>query len=197
MSKPIKCTLELAMERVAKLPKLTEAEIRERQETEYRPLGRAIAERFLRGELAESRLQVELCKHEGEPAEIVRRSFAERMCQSLDLEDAEITTRVLEASKVLVRDGRLDETASRLAETLRDYERQQQRERAKTEEAETARLRALGISGSAIRVNLQESEGWRERTSELERVFRPKLDEIRRELSDHLVNDARWLPAPE
>ena len=55
MSKPIKSTLELAMEKAAKLPKLTPEEIRERQEREYGPLGRAIAERFLRGELPDSR----------------------------------------------------------------------------------------------------------------------------------------------
>lgn len=190
MSKPIKSTLELAMEKAAKLPKLTPEEIRERQEREYGPLGRAIAERFLRGELPDSRLQAELCKHEGEAGEIARKAFAERMGQSIDLEDAETTTRVLEGSKLLVRDGCLEDAAGRLDETLRDYEREKQREREMTEEAETTRLRALGISGSAIRVNLQASEEWRARMGELQREFEPKLDQIRRELSDHLVRDA-------
>ena len=190
MSKPIKSTLELAMEKAAKLPKLTPEEIRERQEREYGPLGRAIAERFLRGEIPDSRLQAELCKHEGEAGEIARKAFAERMGQSIDLEDAETTTRVLEGSKLLVRDGCLEDAAGRLDETLRDYEREKQREREMTEEAETTRLRALGISGSAIRVNLQASEEWRARMGELQREFEPKLDQIRRELSDHLVRDA-------
>jgi hypothetical protein len=191
MSKPIKSTLELAMEKAAKLPKLTPEEIRERQEREYGPLGRAIAERFLRGELPDSRLRAELCKHEGEAGEIARKAFAERMGQSIDLEDAETATRVLEGSKLLVRDGCLEDAVRRLDETLRDYERKKQQERAKTEEAETTRLRALGISGSAIRLNLQASGEWRARMGELRREFELKLDQIRRELSDHLVRDAR------
>jgi ribosome biogenesis SPOUT family RNA methylase Rps3 len=187
MSKPIKSTLELAMEKAAKLPKLTKEEIRERYEREYGPLGRAIAKRFLMDDLAETRLRVELFKHEGERGEIVRKAFVERMCQSIDLEDEETTIKVLEASKVLVDSGYLEEAASRLGGILGDYERKKQRELAATEEAEDARVRDLGISGSAIRINPQENEGWRQRLSDLQREFRPEVDEIRRELTDHLM----------
>jgi hypothetical protein len=190
MSKPIKSTLELAMEKAAKLPELTREEIRERQEREYAPMGRAIAERFLTGDLAEKRLQVELFEREGEPGEIVRKAFAERMCQSIDLEDAEITTKVLEGARAIVGDEPLEETSRRLEELVRDCERQTQRELAEVEEAENARLRDLGISGSAIRVNPRASEGWPQRMGELQREFQPKLDAIRRELSDHLLRNA-------
>ena len=190
MSKPIKSTLELAMEKAAKLPQLTPEEIRERQEREFAPRGRAIAERYLTGDLAEKRLRGELFEHEDEPGEIVRKAFAERMCQSLDLEDAETTAKVLEGAEALVGDGRMEETSRRLDEMLREYEGQKQRELAATEEAESARLRDLGLSGSAIRINPRASEGWPQRMGELQREFRPKLDEIRRELSDHLLRNA-------
>jgi len=190
MSKPIKSTLELAMEKAAKLPELTREEIRERHEREYAPMGRAIAERFLTGDLAEKRLPGELFKHADEPGEIVRKAFAERMCQSIDLEDAEATAKVLEGAEALVGDGRLEETSRRLDEMLRNYERQKQEELAAVEEAENARLRDLGISGSAIRVNPRASEGWPQRMGELQREFHPKLDAIRRELSDHLLRNA-------
>ena len=190
MSKPIKSTLELAMEKAAKLPDLTQEEIRERLEKECTPLGRAIAERFLSGDLAEKRLQVALLEHEDERGEIVRRAFAERMCQSIDLDDAETTTQVLEGAEALVGDGCLEETRRRLDEMLRDYEERKQRELAAAEETENARLRDLGISGSAIRPNPRASEAWRQRMNELQREFRPKLDEIRRELTDHLLRNA-------
>ena len=187
MSKPIKSTLELAMEKAAKLPKLTEEEIRERREKEYGPLGRAIAEGFLAGSLAATRLEVELYKHEDERDEIVRKSFVASMCESIDLEDRLTNARVFEGIEVLVQDDRLEETARRLDDTLGDYERQKQRELAATEEAENVRVRDLGVSGSAIRLNLQENEGWRQRLSELRRAFLPKVDEIKRELSEHLA----------
>jgi hypothetical protein len=186
MSKRIKSTLELAMEKVAKLPKLTEEEIRERREKEYGPLGRAIAKKFLTGDLVATRLEVELFKHEDERDEIVRKAFVACMCESIDLEDAETNAKVFEGIQVLVQDDRLGETAHRLDDTLRDYERQKQRELETMEEAENARVRDLGISGSAIRLNLQENEGWRQRLSELQRAFLPKVDEIRRVVSRRL-----------
>ncbi len=49
MSGKIKSTLELAMEKAAKLPRLTEEEIRQRREEEYAPRGRAIAALALEG----------------------------------------------------------------------------------------------------------------------------------------------------
>ena len=79
--------------------------------------------------------------------------------------------------------------AERFREIFRDCEQQMQQELAGTEEAETASLRDLGVSGSAIRLDLQRSARWREKRDELLQRFRPKLDEIRRELSDHLLGD--------
>jgi hypothetical protein len=73
-----------------------------------------------------------------------------------------------------------------LSGILRDYQEQRQRAFASTEEAEAVALRELGVSGSAIRLNLEQSEGWRAKRGALLEEFRPKLDEIKGELSDHL-----------
>ncbi len=191
MAKQIKSSIELAMEKMAKLPKLTKDEIRERQEKEYGPQGQAIARRFLTGDLPEDRLEAELFKHEDERGEIVRKAFSASLCQAIDLEDAETTARVLEGIKLLVHDDSLEEAASRLDGILQDYERQRQRELATLEEAEGACLRDLGVSGSAIRLNPRENEGWRQKFSELQQAFRPKLDEIEQELTDRLVSSLR------
>ena len=114
MAKQIKSSIELAMEKMAKLPKLTEDEIRERQEKEYGPQGQAIARRFLTGDLPETRLEVELFKHEDERGKIVRKAFSTSLCQAIDLEDAETTAKVLEAIKALAKDDYPEEAASRL-----------------------------------------------------------------------------------
>jgi hypothetical protein len=179
------------MEKMAKLPKLTQDEIRERQEKEYGPQGQAIASRLLTGDLPETRLEVELFKHEEERGKILRKAFSASLCQAIDLEDAETTARVLEAIKVLLHDDYPEETASRLDGILLDYERQRQQELATMEEAESACLRDLGVSGSAIRLNPRGNERWQQRSSELQQAFRPKADEIRQELTDHLVSSLR------
>jgi hypothetical protein len=191
MAKQIKSSVELAMEKMAKLPKLSKDEIQERQEKEYGPQGRALAMKILTGALPATRLEVELFKHEDERGEIVRKAFSAALCQAIDLEDAEMTAKVLEAIEVLVHDDYLEETANRLDGILRGYERQKQQELAVIEEAEGACVRDLGVSGSAIRLNLRENERWRQRWSELRQEFRPKADEVKQELTDHLASSLR------
>jgi hypothetical protein len=186
MSGKIKSTIELAMEKAARMPRLTKEEIRQRQEEEYGPRGRAIAERFLTGDLAETGVDAELEKYQGEEGEIVRRAFLAALCRSIDLEVAETLTRAFEGIEALVCDDPLEEVSKRLSGIFRDYEQQRQQEFARAEETESAILRDLGISGSAIRPNLQHNERWREKRSELLQRFRPQLDEIKRELGDHL-----------
>jgi hypothetical protein len=186
MSGKIKSTIELAMEKAAKLPRLTEEELRQQQEKEYGPRGRVIGGRFLAGDLAAQELDAELSRYQGEQGEIVRGAFLASMCQAIDIGETEATARGFEGIKTLVRDDHLEETSSRLSGILRDYEEQRQREFAKTEQAEAVNLRELGVSGSAIRLNMEQSEGWREKRSELLAEFRPKLDDLKRELSDHL-----------
>jgi len=191
MSKQIKSSIELAMEKVAKLPKLTKQEIRERQEKEYGPLGRSIARGFLTGVLAGTRLEAELFEHEGDRGEIVRKAFSEFLCQAIDLDDEETTGKVLEAIEWLVHDAQLEETAGRLRGILREYESQKQQGLATIEAAESACLRDLGVSGSAIRINPNENERWRRRRNELQQAFGPKLSGIERELTDHLLSRLR------
>lgn len=186
MSKKIKSTLELAMEKAAKLPALTAEEIRQRLEREYAPRGRAIAERFMAGDLADTRLDFELEEFRGEEGEIVRGAFLASMSQSIDLEDPERTARVFEGVKLLVGDDRVVEASSRLRDLSRDYQEERQREFAAVDSAERGLLRDLGVSGSAIRFNMEQNRTWLHKRSGLMERFLPRVEEIRRELSDHL-----------
>jgi len=187
MSKQIKSSIELAMERAAKLPKLTKQQIRERQEKEYGPLGASLARRLLTGGLSEAGLQAELFRLQDERGEIVRKAFAASLCQSIDLDDAEAMDKVLGAIEALVPDGYPEAAARRLRDILRNYERQKQQELAAVEREDGACLRALGVSGSAIRPGPRENERWRRRASELKRACDQEAEEIRRELGGHLV----------
>jgi hypothetical protein len=186
MSGKIKSTIELAMEKASKLPRLTEEEIRQQQEKAYGPRGRALAERFLAADLAERDLEGALSGFRGEEGAIVREAFLAEMCRAMDLEDPEATARAFEGIKELVRDDRVEEASRRLSGIVGDYQEQRGRELTRAEEAEAVALRELGISGSAIRLNPEQSRGWRERRSRLLEEFRPRVDEIKRELGDHL-----------
>jgi hypothetical protein len=186
MSGKVKSTIELAMERAAKLPRLTEEELRQQKEKEFGPRGRAIAGRFLAGDLADEDLDSELSRYPDEQGEFVRGAFLGSMCEAIDIGEAKATARAFEGIETLVRDDRLEEISSRLRGILQDFQEQRQRELARAEQVEAVMLRELGVAGSAIRLNMEQSEGWREKRSELLARFRPKLEEYKRELSDHL-----------
>ena len=157
MSGKIKSTIELAMERAAKLPRLTEEELRQQREKQYGPRGRAIAGRFLSGELETEDLEGELSSYQGEAGGIVRSAFLTSMCRAMDLEHVAATARAFEGIEALARDDQLRGASCRAGEILRDYREQSQREFARVEQTEIAALRELGISGSAIRLNLEQS----------------------------------------
>ena len=186
MSGKIKSTIELAMEKAAKLPRLTEEELRQQREKEYGPRGRAIAGRFLAGDLEAEELEGELSGYGGEAGGIVRRAFLTSMCQAMDLEHAAATARASEGIEALVRDDQIRGAIRRAGEILGDYGEQRERDFARAERAEAVVLRELGIAGSAIRPNMEQSAKWRGIRERLLEAFRPKLDEIRRDLSDRL-----------
>ena len=72
MSGKVKSTIELAMEKAAKLPRLTKEELRQQKEKEFGPRGRAIAARFLAGDLADEDLDSELSRYPDEQSNAVR-----------------------------------------------------------------------------------------------------------------------------
>jgi hypothetical protein len=177
------------MERAAKLPRLTKEEIRQRREEEYGPRGRAIAQRFLGGELAEKDVDAELAGHGEEEGEIVREVFLATLCRSIELEHPDTLTRALQGIRALVRDDRLEEASQRLDDVFGDYREERRRALAGVEETESATLRDLGVSGSAIRLDLEPNERWGEKRAELMQRFDPRVEEIKKELSGCL--DAR------
>jgi hypothetical protein len=94
--------------------------------------------------------------------------------------------RAFEAIQAVSGEGDLREASDRWAGILREYEAQKQQALLATEETESVVLGELGVSGSAIRLNLQQSESWRRRRSELQQKFRPQLEALERELSARL-----------
>jgi len=186
----IKSTLELALEKAAKLPRLTEEEIREQREKEYGPRARAAAGRFLAGEVTGEELVVDVLKYGNEEGEVFRKAFLESILEDVLFEEPGKTARAIEGIRVVLEDDYREEANRCLQAVLCDYEAEKQRVLAELEKSESTRVRALGISGSAIRLNLRENEEWRQRDSELREAFEPKLDQVKQQLARHLVRSS-------
>jgi hypothetical protein len=149
----IKSTIELAMEKAASLPRLTKEERRRQQEKEYEPRGRALAERFMAGDLAERDLDLERSGDQGEQQEIVRDALLASLCQAIELEDAAAAARAFEGIRVLARDDEVEEASRRVNGILRDYQEERERELAMSRGG-----RGCGLRGSGFR--LRDSPTW-------------------------------------
>ena len=187
----VKSTLELAMEKAARLPRLTKEEIREQREKELAPRARTTAARFLSGDLNGEEIAAEVMSYQKEDGEIFRHAFLESLFEPIVAGEAGKTERAVEGIRALLDVDHAEQATSRLNSVLREYERRKGLGLAEMEASETERLRALGISGSAIRINLQGCASWKQREVELREEFGPKLDEIKLELIRHMAALAR------
>lgn len=178
----IKSALELAMERVSKLPELSAEEIARQREKEYRPLGEAIGHRYLEGILAAQELAVEAGRHEGEGGRIVRLGLMECLSGAIGLGNPATAERAVAGLGALAGKGDDAEAAAEWKRTLDEFEGR----RAALAEDQVAgareRLAALGISGSAVVPVMERDEGYIRALEALRREFEPALERLRARL---------------
>ncbi len=177
----VKSALEIAMERISGLPELTAEEIAEQKEKDYRPLGEALANKYMQAILEEKDLLSGIDKHQGVAGTIVRRALAERLCRSIQLEDFRATVRAMRGLCRLAVDmeGNREKAAADWTRILDDFERRKNNVLQENTVSEKEKLNALGISGSAVRPNLKDNESLKNKLEELRASFEPELEELR------------------
>ncbi len=178
-SKRVKTAIELAMEKVAQMPKLDSEEIEEQRRQEYFSHGESIANRYLQNTLRKDKIENELAAFEGEAARIVKSSLLSALKQSLGLQDAESNQRVLEAILTIDAETPFPDLMGELDGIIGEYKQQLQMEYTLLEKKERKRLKHRGISGSAIRPNLLETEDWQNKFEAVRQVYNSKLDAIK------------------
>ena len=180
--KKIKSALEIAMERIAGMPGLTKEELVEQKEREYQPRGDAIARRYFEGVLKERDLQTELSKYRGEEGEIVKRAFLLALKQSINLDSKSITLKALDGISAVEPIADLGETKKKIEVVFDEFGQQLERKAPRYEVLEKERLQQLGISGSAVKPNLEESHAWQEELRQIQSEFDLKLTELKENL---------------
>jgi hypothetical protein len=186
----IKSALEIAMEKISGLPELTPEEIAEQKEKEYGPVGESVAQRYLDGRLTDNELPAELAKHSGEERLIVRKALIASLCSELRLDNDEETIR-----KVLHAMDLLASNKESFGHAVKDFQRIisefdeeiEKRFLAFAALAEDA-LKRIGISGSAVRLNVDENESWIEESGKIRILYEPRLKEVRNRLMHSLLS---------
>ena len=177
----VKSALEIAMERISGLPELTPEEIAEQKEKEYRPVGQALAGRYMRDIIDRQEIPAELSRHEGDSEPIVRRAFISSLCGFIQLEDSQMTVKALSGLCSLAgeEEGVRKKANTSWTRLLDSYQKQRNKAFQECEASEKEKLAVLGISGSAVRPNLTENESLRKRLQQLHRSFEPELEKLR------------------
>lgn len=179
----MKSAFEKALERAGRLGKLSPQEIRERKEDEYAPIGRALADRYLKHGYGKI-LEEEADKYAGEEKEIVMKAALSRLVEAIELGNYDTTERAVEGILVLTGEEQVgdigEQIRSLLAEHRQAEENKYQEQRGEIERRERELLHRLRISGSAVgEINLEASETWKELSQELYSQFEQRLDELK------------------
>lgn len=185
----MKSAFEKALEKAEKLGKLSPEEMRERNEAEYAPIGRALAERYL-GHGHRRILKEEVRRYSGDEKGIVGRAALSRLAEAIDLASDEFfekTEKALAGMLALKGKGQIGEINERIMSLLREFREAQQqkyeREEERVEKGERELLHQLRISGSAVgAINLKASEAWGTISQELHSQFNERLEALKQEL---------------
>ncbi len=187
----VKSAFELAMERISRLPELTPEEKAEQKEREYAPIGQAMAVKYMDGTLTDSDLPVELKRYEGAPQRIVRRALVAGLCRGISFENSrESGLTALKGLMQIAPDKMsiLQEAEQGYLKILGDFEESRGKKVAQFEAETGEALTALGISGSAVRMNLDENAQWRQELIRLQQACEPELEGIRNRIVGELAS---------
>jgi hypothetical protein len=190
----IKSAWELAMEKVNKLGKLSPAELRQQKEDKCRSIGLGLAEKYLSGSALRD-LKIELDKQKGEERETVKAALASRLIDAIELGDAEMLAKVVEAISGLKLKGEDGLPAARgeIEGLFAEYREAEQKKRREVETAARGVLHQLRISGSAIgSVNPEVVPEWKDELDKIARPYCERLHDIKARMRSGFPPSREW-----
>lgn len=171
----VKTALELALEKVAKMPKLGSEELEGQKKEQLLSAGSTLANRLLSGKLHQKDLALELTKYPEESQATVRNAILDTLHGMVVLNDPAANDRIISlASKV---NEKLEAEALRSAidDVIAAYQQQRRAKQVEMIEMKQEEYAELGISGTGFVPNVCKGEQWEGIIAELEQRFLEKL----------------------
>jgi hypothetical protein len=178
----IKSALEIAMEKISDLPELTREEIADQQEKEYGLIGDAAAQKYLDGVIGERDLLLVWDRFSGIQAQIVRRRLVDALCGEIRLDSkGGLAMKALEGLELLGSENKA--AIAPLAENFREivgrFTDEQKNGRRQFQISVMDEMRKVGISGSAVRPNMNEHPQWKTELRRIQDSYARELEDIR------------------
>jgi hypothetical protein len=185
----VKSAFEIAMERISLLPELTPEEIAAQKEKECAPIGNGISQRYLVGAISDGELPAELDRYPGDRQQIIRRALIAGLCRAIRLEDeGGVARKALKGMSQLAsaKGGFFEDAVKDFEQILSEFEQEQEDNSREFEVLARERLRDLGISGSALRPNLNADQHWQQKLGKIRQAYEPRLDDFKQRLIQKL-----------
>jgi hypothetical protein len=178
----IRSSWEIAREKADKLGELSPEEQRKQREDRCRPIGKALAEKYL-GECDINSLEAEINEHGDEDKELIRQMVLYNLVEHIDLKNDFVLERICRGILALTRIETADHLMNSIQQVFQQYREAQEVERQKIEKAGGEILHQQRISGTAVsRINIRAREEWREILDKTAQPFEESLGKLKKEL---------------
>ncbi|MBT4087788.1 MAG: hypothetical protein HOE30_04775 [Deltaproteobacteria bacterium] len=181
-SQRAKTAFELAMEKVAGMPKLNSEEIKEEHKKESIAKGQAIAQNYLQNIHHKTDIQNEIAAFSPDQEGYGRKSALECLSQALSLTNSQTSRHILDGIAALNPNVSTDAALKRLNNIIDAFQKELAATYVSMEKIEVKRLKKEGISGSAIKPNLKAQNSWQEKQAELTASHTDKLNNFQKSL---------------
>ncbi len=177
----LRSSWEIAREKADKLGELSPEEQRRQREDRCRPIGTALAERYL----VESdiiHLEAGINGYGAEDKELIRQIVLQRLVERIDLKNDFILESICQGILAITNNNAAG-IIDRAREIFQQYREAEEVERQKIEKAGDEILHRQRISGTAVgRINIRAREEWQEILDKTAQPFEEALGNLKREL---------------
>ena len=178
----IKSALEIAMERISALPELTPEEITAQKEKQYSPVGEAISGRYMNGLIGDYEIIGEMDKYKAEQKQIIRRALVSSLCRAMRIGgDSESAARALKGiGRVMPgKELLIKEAAENFHSIMDEFEKEKQMRSVEFRASSVQKMKEFGISGTAVKPNLNDDESWQNELGRMSQAYESKLSALR------------------
>ncbi len=178
----VKTAFELAMDKVAEMPKLNAEEIREELKKESFAKGEAIARNYLRSIHRKLDIHGQLSALDPQQKAFAQKSALKCLSQELSLTHPETNRHTLDGIAILNPDISAESALKQLNHIIDRFQKELTIAYAAIEKSEGGRLKREGISGSAVKPNLKTLSVWLTKKAEVAATHTGKLYELQQTL---------------
>ncbi|MBI2865725.1 MAG: hypothetical protein HYX94_14350 [Chloroflexi bacterium] len=185
----IKTALEIALERAERLGAISEEELRRQEDEKHLLIGKGLADRYLVG-LPLRDVESQIGSYPNPTA--VKRSFLAALADAVGIADSARAKGAIEAILRFAPGEQVKSIAAQIEELQGRYLRSRDSDLLACREgiaSEATRLLGeMGIAGSAVRVNFEAQEGWREAQAGLDAAQEERLAPLRQRLKSAVAS---------